>query len=66
MTILQKIFIILIILFLVFGAFALLGKPDSTLAAQTQPEANRYSTSVAWLEMCAVFITNQMVGLLMA
>jgi hypothetical protein len=66
MTILQKIFIILIILFMVVGAFALLGKPDSTLATQTQPGASRYSTSVAWLEMCAVFITNQMVGLLIA
>ena len=36
MTILQKIFIILIILFMLFGAFALLSKPDSTLAMQTQ------------------------------
>jgi hypothetical protein len=66
MTILQKIFIILIILFMLFGAFALLGKPDSTLAALTQPGANRYSTSVAWLEICAVFLANQMVGFIMA
>jgi hypothetical protein len=66
MTILQKLFIILIILFMICGAFALLGRPDSTLAVQTQPGANIFSTSVAWLEICAVFLTNHMVGLLIA
>ena len=66
MTILQKIFIILIILFMICGAFALIGRPDSNLAAQSQPGANRFSTSVAWLEMCTVFLTNNMVVLLIA
>jgi hypothetical protein len=66
MTILQKIFIILIILFMMFGAFALLGRPDSTFAVQTKPGVNHYSTSVAWLEMCAVFLSNTMIDFLLA
>jgi len=66
MTILQKIFIILIILFMMFGAFALLGRSDSSLVAQTQPGANRYSTSVAWLEMCAAFLSYTVIGFLLA
>jgi len=66
MTILQKIFIILIILFLMFGAFALIGRPDSSLVAQAQPGANRYSTSVAWLEICAAFLSNTMINFLFA
>ncbi|MBE9473516.1 MAG: hypothetical protein IMY85_01400 [Chloroflexi bacterium] len=66
MTILQKIFIILIILFMMFGAFAFLGRTDSTLAAQEQPGANRNSTSVAWLEMCASFLSNTMIDFLLA
>jgi hypothetical protein len=66
MTILQIFFIILIILFMMFGAFALLGRPDSTLVAQPQPGANRYSTSVAWLEMCAAFLSITMIDFLLA
>jgi hypothetical protein len=66
MTILQIFFIILIILFMMFGAFALLGRADSTLVAQPQPGANRYSTSVAWLEMCAAFLSITMIDFLVA
>ncbi len=65
MTILQKLFIILIILFMMFGAFTLLGRPDATLVAQAQPGANRYSTSVAWLEMCAAFLSITMIDFLL-
>lgn len=60
MTKLHKLFITLLILVLVFGAVALFSEPDVTLATQNQPEASRYSASVAWLEICAVLDTDFM------
>jgi hypothetical protein len=56
MKAIQKIFIILLILSIVFGVFVLLAMPSSTWVKQT----NRYSTGVAWLEVCAILETDQM------
>ncbi len=55
----QKIFIILLILSIVLGAFVLLALPSSTWVKQT----NRYSTGVAWLEVCTILETDQ-IGIL--
>jgi len=52
----QKIFVILLILSIVLGVFVLLAMPSSTWVKQT----NRYSTGVAWLEVCAILETDQM------
>ena len=52
----QKIFFILLILSIVLGVFVLLAMPSSTWVKQT----NRYSTGVAWLEVCAILETDQM------
>jgi hypothetical protein len=32
----------------------LVGGTDATLATQNQPELNRFSASVAWLEVCTL------------
>ncbi len=52
----QKIFFILLILSIVLGVFVLLAMPSSTWVKQT----NRYSTGVAWLEVCAILETDIM------
>jgi hypothetical protein len=54
----QKIFVILLILSIVFGVFVLLAMPSSTSTWVKQ--TNRYSTGVAWLEVCAILETDQM------
>ncbi|MCJ7536051.1 MAG: hypothetical protein MUO57_11010 [Anaerolineales bacterium] len=48
-------FLILLILILVFGSFFLLERQDQVSKVQTTPPSTRYSTSVAWLEVCAVY-----------
>ena len=55
----QKIFIILLILSIVLGTFVLLALPSYTWVKQ----ANRYSTGVAWLEVCTILETDQ-IGIL--
>jgi hypothetical protein len=62
MTSLQKLSIILIILLMVFGFFTLLDNPDFIHNGQPQMVANHFSTSVAWLGVCGVFLTYQLVG----
>lgn len=53
-------FFILLILILVLGSLFLFDFQDQRIAAQTAPAAPRYSTSVAWLEMCAVNLSEQL------
>jgi hypothetical protein len=54
MKAIQKIIITLLILSIVLGVFVLLSMPSSTWVKQT----NRYSTSVAWLEVCTTLETD--------
>ena len=53
-------FFILLILILVFGSLFLFDFQDQRIAVQTAQPAPRYSTSVAWLDMCAVYLSEQL------
>ena len=58
MNTVRKIGLILLILILVFGSFFLFDLQNQQLELQTA--SPRYSASVAWLEMCAEYLSGQM------
>lgn len=53
-------FFILLILILILGSLFLFDFQYQGIAVQTAQPAPRYSTSVAWLEMCAVNLSEQL------
>lgn len=54
MKTIQKLLIVLVVLTLIVGGFAFIGKPAISIAGHSQPAATYTSASVAWLEMAAI------------
>jgi len=53
MKTIQKLLIVLLVLILIVGGFAFVGKPAIAMAGHAQPATTHTSASVAWLEMAA-------------
>ena len=56
-------FLIFLVLISIFGTLFLLGLQDLTLKVQTATPASQYSASVAWLEVCAAYLSEPLVGI---
>jgi len=56
-------FLIFLVLISIFGTLFLLGLQDLTLKVQTATPATQYSASVAWLEVCGVYLPEPLVDI---
>lgn len=55
-------FLILLILILVFGSLFFMNLPDLPIGVHTASPGSRYSTSVAWLEVCTAYLSEPLVA----
>ena len=63
MKTIQKLLIVLVVLTLIVGVIAFVGKPAIAMAGHTQPATTYTSASVAWLEVAAKPEAEQIVRL---